>query len=101
MKIVTEHIFPPIPLRTHDWMAYVEGDEEGLTGRGPTEAEALRDLASQQADLMGGEYPTDDQIDAILAVVEEVEGIELSNTPSTWLKFAKGIRAVLAAGITA
>jgi hypothetical protein len=32
-------------------MAHVEGDEEGPTGRGETEADALRDLAGQLATL--------------------------------------------------
>ena len=52
MKVITERIDPPVPTRQYDWAAWVEGEEEGLTGRGPTEAEALRDLAEQQADLL-------------------------------------------------
>ena len=48
-NIVTEYVCPPVPTTAWDWMAYVKGDEEanGLTGRGPTEAEALRDLCEQ------------------------------------------------------
>lgn len=47
--IVTEYVRPPIPTTMFDWVAYVEGDEEGPTGRGPSEAEALRDLCEQLA----------------------------------------------------
>ena len=27
-KIVTSHVYPPIPVRNFDWSAYYEGDEE-------------------------------------------------------------------------
>jgi hypothetical protein len=44
MVIVTANIFPPIPVRTYDWVAYYEGFEEGPQGYGKTEAEAIADL---------------------------------------------------------
>jgi hypothetical protein len=51
--IRTEYIAPPVPTTMFDWMAYIDGEEDGtgnaLTGRGPTETEALRDLAEQLA----------------------------------------------------
>lgn len=49
--IVTQYVRPPVPTNKWDWMAYIEGDEEanGPTGRGPTEADALRDLCEQLA----------------------------------------------------
>lgn len=52
--IKTEYVRPPVPTRQWDWVAYIEGDEEGdwPTGRGPTEAEALRDLCEQLADIV-------------------------------------------------
>ena len=44
-KIVTSHIFPPIPDRNHDWCAYFDGDEErGHYGYGRTELAAIRDF---------------------------------------------------------
>lgn len=44
-KIVTSHVFPPIPDRSHDWCAYYEGEEEaGLYGYGVTEAAAIEDF---------------------------------------------------------
>lgn len=49
-KVITEYIRPPVPSTKYDWMAYIEGEEENLTGYGPTEAEALRNLAEQLAD---------------------------------------------------
>lgn len=50
MNIVTQYVCPPIPTRQFDWMAHIEDDEgTGPTGRGPTEAEALRDLCEQLA----------------------------------------------------
>ena len=47
--IVTQCVRPPIPTTMFDWVAYIDGDEDGNgpTGRGPTEAEALRDLCEQ------------------------------------------------------
>lgn len=47
-RIVTEHIYPPIPVRTMDWCAYFDGEEElGGYGYGRTEAEAVADLLDQ------------------------------------------------------
>ncbi len=44
-KIITSHVFPPIPVRSFDWEAFFEGDEElGLRGHGATEEEAIADL---------------------------------------------------------
>ncbi len=44
-KIVTYFVNPPIPIRTHDWAAYYDGEEElGRCGYGKTEAEAKEDL---------------------------------------------------------
>lgn len=42
-KIVTENVYPPIPVRFMDWVAHYD-DPEGPTGTGATEAEAVRDL---------------------------------------------------------
>lgn len=42
-KIVTEHVYPPIPLRQFDWCAHYD-DPEGPLGWGHTEAEAIADL---------------------------------------------------------
>lgn len=47
MKIIAQHINPPIPSREFDWLAYCDGDEDGKTGFGTTEAEAIADLKSQ------------------------------------------------------
>jgi hypothetical protein len=44
-RIKTEHVYPPIPVRSCDWAAWYDGYEEGgPTGSGATEAEAIRDL---------------------------------------------------------
>jgi hypothetical protein len=44
-KIITTNIFPPIPVRTFDWCAYFDGQEEaGHYGYGATEQEAIVDL---------------------------------------------------------
>lgn len=44
-KIITSHVFPPIPIRYMDWCAWFDGEEEGgLQGWGATEAEAVEDL---------------------------------------------------------
>jgi hypothetical protein len=51
--IRTEYVRPPIPTTMFDWMAYIADEEDGPTGRGPTEAEALRDLCEQLAMKLG------------------------------------------------
>lgn len=43
-KIITSHVFPPIPQRCFDWSAHIDGREEGPYGFGRTEQEAIRDL---------------------------------------------------------
>lgn len=44
-KIVTSFDNPPIPVRSCDWSACYDGfEEDGPTGRGATEAEAIADL---------------------------------------------------------
>jgi hypothetical protein len=40
----TANDWPPIPTAAFDWSAWIDGREEWKTGRGPTEAEAIRDL---------------------------------------------------------
>jgi hypothetical protein len=48
-KIVTQHEFPPIPSRSHDWSAYRDGTEpDGLVGWGPTEKAAVLDLFERE-----------------------------------------------------
>ena len=43
--IVTSHPYPPIPLRSMDWQACFDGEEEdGPYGYGATETEAIEDL---------------------------------------------------------
>ena len=41
-QIITEYVYPSIPIRQFDWAAY--RDPEGKIGRGRTEAEAIIDL---------------------------------------------------------
>ena len=51
MKIVTSHVYPPIPTRDHDWCAHYEGEEEaGGYGWGPTEAKAIADFNQNHRD---------------------------------------------------
>jgi hypothetical protein len=50
-KIVTSHMFPPIPVRDFDWCAHYDGEEEaGHYGWGRTEAEAIRDFEENCAE---------------------------------------------------
>jgi|HubBroStandDraft_4_1064222.scaffolds.fasta_scaffold274266_2 hypothetical protein len=60
-RIVTEYVFPPIPDRSNDWLAYVDGSidvcgdaECGCRsrvriGRGASEDEAVSDLMEKMA----------------------------------------------------
>ncbi len=45
-RIVTSHVYPPIPWRGADWCAYVDdwGADSSPYGWGATEAEAIADL---------------------------------------------------------
>lgn len=48
-KIVTTHVYPPIPDRSCDWQAYYDGDEPNDDGQmphgsGSTEQEAIEEL---------------------------------------------------------
>lgn len=50
-QIVTDYIYPPIPIRNSDWVAIFDGDEEqGLRGYGATEEAAKADLVEQWED---------------------------------------------------
>lgn len=54
-RIITDHIYPPIPIRDFDWMAYHGGEEErGEYGYGRTEGEAIVDLTDN--------FPRDDAV---------------------------------------
>jgi hypothetical protein len=44
-KIITNHIYPPIPIRNYDWEAIYEDYDAGdPVGYGKTEQEAINDL---------------------------------------------------------
>lgn len=45
-KIITHYVYPPIPWRTEDWLAYHDGDDDKphRYGWGATEEAALADL---------------------------------------------------------
>ena len=47
MEIVTDLVYPPIPIRDYDWNAWVDGEEECITGWGRTEEAAIADLKEQ------------------------------------------------------
>lgn len=50
-KIITRHIFPPIPDRRFDWIAYFDDQEErGEYGYGRTEQEAVAELLADYGD---------------------------------------------------
>ena len=48
VEIKTEFVYPPIPIRCFDWCAWFDGQEEGPTGKGETEAEAIENLLEQK-----------------------------------------------------
>ncbi len=54
MKIITNHVFPPIPQRQFDWAAVFDGYEPGAhVGYGRTEQDAIDDLEQQWEDDNG------------------------------------------------
>lgn len=55
-KIVTEYVYPPIPVRSYDWRAtFADYDIGDPIGTGATEAEAIADLMEQVAEIEDGE----------------------------------------------
>jgi hypothetical protein len=44
MKIKTQFVNPPIPFRCLDWIAWIDGEEDGLVGQGDTEKKAVEAL---------------------------------------------------------
>ncbi len=51
MKIITQHIYPPIPIRDYDWEAIWEDyDESDYIGYGRTEEAAIENLMEQTTD---------------------------------------------------
>jgi hypothetical protein len=57
MSIHTHYVFPPIPDRSWDWAAWIDGQEEGPYGSGATEAEAIASLK----ELMEAEEEDEEQ----------------------------------------
>jgi hypothetical protein len=53
VKVRTDHVFPPIPVRSMDWAAIDDNTYDGAedsrcpVGRGATELEAIEDLLEQ------------------------------------------------------
>jgi hypothetical protein len=53
-KIVTDHVYPPIPWRNFDWSAELDSlTPDGPRGWGETEAAAIADLKEQLEDYHG------------------------------------------------
>jgi len=51
-EIITEHVNPPIPVRSYDWSAVRRDYEEGgLVGWGSTKQEAVEDLLVKESEL--------------------------------------------------
>ena len=47
-QIRTTHVYPPIPVRSMDWIAtFHDCDADGPVGRGASEAEAIADLLDE------------------------------------------------------
>ena len=40
-RIITRHVYPPIPFRGCDWIAFYDGCEDGFRGYGETEQAAI------------------------------------------------------------
>lgn len=53
-RIITHNVFPPIPIRSFDWCAYLDGDDDNESaprGWGVTETDAILDLRDQLQDI--------------------------------------------------
>jgi len=50
-EIITEHVNPPIPVRSYDWAAVRRDYEEGgLVGWGASKQEAVADLLAKEGE---------------------------------------------------
>jgi hypothetical protein len=55
LRIRTNFVHPPIPDRSFDWAAWIDGEEEGnIQGRGRTESDAVAELLETLAERDGG-----------------------------------------------
>ena len=43
-RIKTSFVNPPIPIRDFDWVAWIDGEEEGHRGHGKQEQDAIHEL---------------------------------------------------------
>jgi hypothetical protein len=83
-KIVTSHVYPPIPARNWDWCAHYDGEEEaGNYGWGRTKAEAIQDFRDYCADAHDARLAKaeamqrwGDMHDKTIAMVKAVVGID-------------------------
>lgn len=58
MKIRTEHVYPPIPIRSFDWCALDDDTYDGpgsIIGHGPTELLAIADFMEQWEEKYGAQ----------------------------------------------
>jgi len=65
LKVIVKQTNSPLPVRTHDWVAYIDGQEEdGPYGYGSTDDDAKRDLSdlSEQVLIIKG-FPIVVEID--------------------------------------
>ena len=53
MNVKTFCVYPPIPIRDYDWVAWDDdkGEDSSPVGRGATEQEALNDFYAQLEEL--------------------------------------------------
>ena len=67
--IITHHVYPPIPDRSHDWLAFLNGREEETRfyGWGTTE-----DQARQECEAAVKEWEAE-QVERSLVQIEGVE----------------------------
>jgi hypothetical protein len=54
LTVKTANVFPPIPIRQFDWVAWFDGMEEGPQEHGTTEAEAVSRLWAGQGRTSDG-----------------------------------------------
>lgn len=59
MKIITQNICPPIPIRCYDWVAWYDGREDWITGCGRTEKDAIDELIVARACQSEEEFEVD------------------------------------------
>ena len=93
-KIITRHVYPPIPIRCYDWEAIREDYDEGdIVGWGELEKDAIDDLIEQEIELNDINKKESTENDIQIKANKIIEIMQNSDlTPDQILAVIKNVR---------